>query len=178
MVACGSHAKLHWKILRDGWPVMPLVWCQCGHLRNEATLQHCLCCVRMGKNTHLVWFHQPENSMERPRAQRISPWRSPSLFLVSTPSPVSESKHWQNDYLLKHTEICTQRCPFDAFTASHFVKFLSSERRIYASDVPLADYYVQAVSLIFLPPLSPCHRQLCNLLLAARCSTSQPRCCS
>jgi len=30
--------------------------------------------------THLVWPHRPENSPGRPRAQRISPWRSPSLF--------------------------------------------------------------------------------------------------
>jgi len=33
--------------------------------------------------THLVWPHQPENPPGRPRARRISPWRSPSLFPLS-----------------------------------------------------------------------------------------------
>jgi len=33
--------------------------------------------------THLVWPHQPENPPRRPRAQRISPRRSPSLFPLS-----------------------------------------------------------------------------------------------
>jgi len=28
--------------------------------------------------THIVWPHQPENPPLRPRAQRTSPWRSPS----------------------------------------------------------------------------------------------------
>jgi len=32
-------------------------------------------------------------------------------------------------------------------TTSHFVKFMSSERRIYASEVPLVDYYTQAKHL-------------------------------
>jgi len=30
--------------------------------------------------THIVWPHQPENPPGRPRARRISPRRSPSLF--------------------------------------------------------------------------------------------------
>jgi len=38
----------------------------------------------MPKITHLVtrrvWPHQPENPLGKPRAWRISPWRSPSLF--------------------------------------------------------------------------------------------------
>jgi len=30
--------------------------------------------------THLVWPYRPENPPGRPRAWRISPWRSPAMF--------------------------------------------------------------------------------------------------
>jgi len=37
--------------------------------------------------TPCVWPHRPGNPPRRPRARRISPWRSPSLFPYFTLTP-------------------------------------------------------------------------------------------
>ena len=48
--------------------------------RAQSALHNALALVTQ---THVVWPHQPENPPGRPRARRISPWRSPSLFPLS-----------------------------------------------------------------------------------------------
>ena len=62
-----------------------------------------------------MWPHQPENSPGKPRARRISPWRSPSLFrLFYSTTCWSSWFHLLITLFEKNTAVpCTsfQECP-------------------------------------------------------------------